>query len=157
PDRAFLRPALPQPAREPHLAGRARLPPRLGHHALARPSRAASPRRSRLHGRPARTALTLALVLAAALAVACVVVVALPFLREPETESDSLDDLDEEGRHRLRLARAPRPPPHPCESRSPSRTRSTTWTRRSGIGSSCSRRAIARSLRSGISSSTTAQ
>ena len=106
PDGTRLLPGLRQAARQPHLARRARLPPRLGDHAVARPPRAASARRARLDGRPSRDALTLALVLAAALAVACVVVVALPFLREPEPESDSLDELDEAERRRLELLEA---------------------------------------------------
>src|SRR5205814_308331 len=103
PDRSRRRDLLQgarQAARQPHLARGARLPPRFGHHALARPARGAPARRALRAGR----GMTGSLVLAAVVAVASVLLVAVPFLREPVPHEDRLREPRAAGKRALALA-----------------------------------------------------
>jgi cytochrome c-type biogenesis protein CcmF len=92
-----------QPARQPDLGRRARLPDRLGGRALAGRARGAPPRRPLRTPSARGVVLTAALVLGALLAVVAVWFVARPLLREPKGD-DTLDTLEPEERRRLELA-----------------------------------------------------
>ena len=93
-----------QPARQPHLALRARLRPRLGRRHVAGCARAAPARGAvRGRGRRGRAGLVeaVALALGALLAAACVVFVARPLLRQGREEATGAPNPEEEARLRL--------------------------------------------------------
>ncbi len=104
PGRNRLLPRLREAARQPDLAGRLRLPARLGDRAVAGRARAAAARDAlRGCGRRHR-AMSLALVLGALLAIGCVILVALPYLREPTSADDRLDVPGELAQRQLELS-----------------------------------------------------
>src|SRR5207247_6003081 len=95
-------------AREPDLARRRSLRPRLADHALAGRARGAPARGPLPHRGRARPGVTAALVIAALVAVAAVLLAALPFLRDPSPAADRLEAQERLGRRTRQLAAARR-------------------------------------------------